>query len=190
MQSYFHSIGDHGLLDDDLFQDGMHLSLRGNIALSQAVLQSLYARRAFGWPKVSVVPSIDPSECAEHFNLNSEAWKVVCFWEVTFEDRGIRWRYDPAPHLERQVLYAQASDRIKAGAAPESLGLVNIGVPAPVPVELSARATERPPPRSRPGDANPFQEQPASLTSRNAASSDVSRPLACRQVRSSRNDFN
>ncbi len=160
MQSYFRAIGKHGLLDDDLFQDAAHPSLRGNIALAQAVLQALYARRAFGWPKDAAVPFIDPSECADRFNLNAAAWKVVCFWEVTFEDRGIRWRYDPALHVERQVLYAQASDRIKAGAAPESLGLVNIGVPAPVPVELSARATERAPPRSRPGDPIRFESNP------------------------------
>ncbi len=30
-QSYFHAIGRHGLLDDELFQDGMHPSLRGEL---------------------------------------------------------------------------------------------------------------------------------------------------------------
>ena len=37
-QSYFHAIGRNGLLDDELFQDAMHPSLRGQIALAQAVL--------------------------------------------------------------------------------------------------------------------------------------------------------
>ncbi len=157
MQSYFHLIGVHGLLNDELFQDAMHLSLRGHIALSQAVLHALYARRAVGWPKDSAVPFIDPSECAEHFNLKSAAWKSVCFSGVRFEHRASRWRYDQAAHLERQALYAQAIDRIKAGAAPESLGLANIGVPAPVPVELSARATECPLPRSGLGEPIRFE---------------------------------
>ena len=39
-QTYLHSIGRHGLLDDNLFQDAMHPSLRGQIALAQAILQA------------------------------------------------------------------------------------------------------------------------------------------------------
>ena len=42
-QAYFHAIGQHGLLDDHLFHDGMHPSLRGQIALAQAVLHELHA---------------------------------------------------------------------------------------------------------------------------------------------------
>ena len=49
-QSYFHAIGRNGLLDDDLFQDAMHPSLRGQIALAQAVVYAIQGRRAFGWP--------------------------------------------------------------------------------------------------------------------------------------------
>ena len=44
-QSYFHAIGRHGLLDDELFQDAMHPSFRGQVAVAQAVLQALHARR-------------------------------------------------------------------------------------------------------------------------------------------------
>ncbi len=44
-QSYFHAIGRHGLLDDELFQDAMHPSLRGQIALAQAVLVALLRQR-------------------------------------------------------------------------------------------------------------------------------------------------
>ena len=68
-QSYFHAIGPHGLLDDSLFQDAMHPSLRGQIALAQAVLQALQARGAFGWPKDGPTPVIDPAECVAHFGL-------------------------------------------------------------------------------------------------------------------------
>ena len=58
-QSYFHAIGRHGLLDDELFQDAMHPSLRGQIALAQAVLQQLRASTA-GWAKETPTPVIDP----------------------------------------------------------------------------------------------------------------------------------
>jgi hypothetical protein len=140
MQSYFHLIGRHGLLDDELFQDAMHVSLRGHIALAQAVLQALYARRAFGLPADSTIPFIDPSECAAHFNLKPADWRFVCHWGIMFADMTGRWRNDPSRRELRRALYANAADRIAAGEAPESLGLPNIGVPAPIPVDLSARA--------------------------------------------------
>ena len=47
-QAYLHRIGRHGQLNDELFQDMMHPSLRGYIALSQAVLRALESRRALG----------------------------------------------------------------------------------------------------------------------------------------------
>ena len=45
-QSYLHAIGRGGLLDDELFQDAMHPSLRGQIALADAVLQARYQARS------------------------------------------------------------------------------------------------------------------------------------------------
>ena len=47
-QSYFHAIGRNGLLDDDLFQDAMHPSLRGQIAVAKAVVYAIQGRRAPG----------------------------------------------------------------------------------------------------------------------------------------------
>jgi len=150
MQSYFHLIGRHGLLDDELFQDANHLSLRGQIAVAQAVLQALHERRAFGWPKDSAIPFVDPSECVARFNLKPVAWRFVCISAIIFAELSARWRYDPSPRLQRGVLYGNAVDRIDAGEAPESLGLRNIGVPAPIPVELAVRAGARGAPDSEP----------------------------------------
>jgi len=160
VQSYFHLIGRHGLLDDELFQDASHLSLRGQIALAQAVLQALHARRAFGWPKDSAIPFVDPSECAARHNLKPKAWRFVCFWGIMFADLSAGWRYDPSPRRKRQELYGNAADRIEAGAAPESLGLRNIGVPAPIPVELAARAVAGRPPDSGPKAPARFESTP------------------------------
>src|SRR5262249_25525147 len=67
-QALFHAIGPHGLLTDDLFYDAMHPSLRGHIALAQAILEALHARRAFGWPTDAPAPRVDPAECAAHFH--------------------------------------------------------------------------------------------------------------------------
>ena len=63
-QSYFHTIGIHGLLDDHLFHDGLHPSLRGQLALAQAILQAVRDCKAIGWPDRAAVPVIDPAACA------------------------------------------------------------------------------------------------------------------------------
>ena len=83
-QSYFHAIGRHGLLDDELFQDGMHPSLRGQIALAQAILQAIQARGAFGWPKDRAVSPIDPARCVQYFGLVSAVWQRICLWGIMF----------------------------------------------------------------------------------------------------------
>ena len=57
-QQYFRKIGHHGLLDDHLFHDGLHPSLRGQIALAEAVLLALHDRKAFGWPDAVPVPAL------------------------------------------------------------------------------------------------------------------------------------
>ena len=103
-QSYFHAIGRHGLLDDELFQDAMHPSLRGQIALAQAVAQALHARRAFGWPKESPIPVIDPGECAAHFGLGPAAWRVICLWGIKFNGLAapLTVRSEPPPGSTRR----------------------------------------------------------------------------------------
>jgi len=133
-QSYFRAIGRHGLLDDELFQDAMHPSLRGQIALAQAVLHALHERRAFGWPNDSPAPAIDPGRCAAHFGIAGGAWKEISSWGRTFYSVTGRLRYDTAERSRRIDEAEAAEDQIAAGAAPESVGMANVGVPAPVPL--------------------------------------------------------
>ncbi len=133
-QSYFHAIGRHGLLDDALFHDSMHPSLRGQIALAQAILQALQVRRACGWPRDLPAPVIDPARCARHFGLTPDVWKRICLWGIMFYDLTTWARYDPTNRLEKKVAFATAANRIEAGEAPESVGLPNVGVPAPIPI--------------------------------------------------------
>jgi len=137
-QAYFHAIGRNGLLDDHLFHDGIHPSLRGQIALAQAILQSLHARRAFGWPKNAPAPLIDPARCNQHFGLVAGAWNYICLWGVTFNDLTAFIRYDPGERLAKREAFRAAARRIAAGAAPEEAGLPNIGIPEPVPTVPAA----------------------------------------------------
>jgi hypothetical protein len=136
-QSYFHAIGRHGLLDDELFQDGMHPSLRGQIAVAQRVLQELHSRGAFGWPRNSPVPLVDPAECVARFRMDRAAWRFICLWTINFNNLAGPLRYDPGQRRHQKQLYAEAADRIAAGEAPESLGLANLGTPAPVSIAPS-----------------------------------------------------
>ncbi len=133
-QAYFHAIGRRGLLDEGLFHDGMHPSFRGQIAIAQAILRALHARRAFGWPADAPAPTVDPARCADHFEIGSAVWRRICLWGIMFYDRTWPMRYDPSYRQEKKRVFAEAVERIEAGEAPESLGLPNIGMPEPVPV--------------------------------------------------------
>jgi hypothetical protein len=133
-QSYFHTIGRHGLLDDQMFQDAMHPSLRGQIALAQAVLQVLHKRRAFGWPAHADAPTLDPAGCARHFGMDRDAWRALCAWSEWFNNVTASSRYDSSRRASASAIARVAAGQIAAGAAPESVGLANIGIPPAVPV--------------------------------------------------------
>src|SRR5262249_20119702 len=93
-QAYFHAISRNGLLDDELFQDAMHPSLRGQIALAQAVLFALHARRAFGWSPDVRPKALDSRACAAHFGLGREAWEHAARWSSGFYALVARLRYE------------------------------------------------------------------------------------------------
>jgi hypothetical protein len=112
----------------------MHPSLRGQIALAQAVLHVLQARQAFGWPPQRPAPVIDPARCASHFGLVPAAWREICLWGIMFYDKAAPMTYDSTERAQRRAAFVAAADRIEAGDPPESVGLANIGVPPPVPL--------------------------------------------------------
>jgi hypothetical protein len=134
-QAYFHRIGSHGLLGDELFLDAMHPSLRGQIALAQAVLIALRAQGAFGWRQPSPDPIIDPADCAAHFGIGVLEWKVISAWGAGFYRLIAGLRYDDSERRRRMAAAEAAAIRIDAGIAPEALGLPNVGIPAAVPIE-------------------------------------------------------
>jgi hypothetical protein len=142
-QSYFHAIGHHGLLDDDLFQDAMHPSLRGHIALAQAVLHELQARRAFGWPAELPAPIIDPARCAAHFGMNERDWAGICHWTCGFYALVLPLRYESGHRLRKRTTYLTAEQKVAGGTAPGSLGLANVGFPPPVPLMISADSRQK-----------------------------------------------
>jgi tetratricopeptide (TPR) repeat protein len=116
----------HAILNDALFHDAHHPTLRAYVALAEAVLHALQVRRAFGSLAGSQVP-IDPAECAQHFGMNATRWWTVCERSGEF----YRWvsitRYDPRERLEKADRYALAARQVAAGVAPERTGVPGLG---------------------------------------------------------------
>jgi tetratricopeptide (TPR) repeat protein len=127
-QALFHSIAPHGLLDDHLFVDAVHPTLWGHVALAQAILDALHARRSFGWPIEANKPRIDAAICATHFGLTAEDWKDIAGRGSMFQYGTTLLRYDPAQRQAKTNAFQTAVTRLEAGEAPESVGLPNIGV--------------------------------------------------------------
>ena len=132
-QALFRSTDPHGLLDDDMFQDAMHPSLRGQIALAQAILDALYVRRAFGWPAETRPPKIDPASCSAHFGIGPKEWKVLAERGYMFYYATTQLRYDGSQRIAKRMAFEAAAGRIAAGDPPEALGLPNIGILSPAP---------------------------------------------------------
>ena len=98
---------------------------------------SCAARKALGWPATVPAPVIDPAACCRQFNINPSVWEYICQWGIMFYDRTYPARYDSSHRIEMKVVFAEAHDRIHAGASPNSVGLANIGLPEPVPAATS-----------------------------------------------------
>ena len=127
-QGLFHAIGPHGLLNDTLFNDMMHPSLRGHIALATAILDALRKRGVLGWSPSVPTPTIDAARCAAHFGLSSADWAKVCRTSNEMYGIAALLRYDNRQCHARERAYEQAKRRIAAGEPPESVGLPNLGV--------------------------------------------------------------
>jgi hypothetical protein len=140
-QSLFHQIGLHGLLNDHLFHDAMHPSVRGHIALAEAILSGLHARRCFGWPAASPPPAIDAAECVRHFGIDTAAWKTLCERGAMFYYGFGSSRYDVRERRAKQEAFLEAARRIAGGEPAESIGLPSIGIAATSPGPASCLPT-------------------------------------------------
>ncbi len=129
-QSLLHSVGPHGLLDDQLFMDAMHPSLWGQVVIAQGILDMLKSRSAFGWPNPVPAPRIGMAECATHFGLHAKDWRLIA-------ERGCMFAWGTAScdtigarREARMAAFRRAVQRLASGEAPEAIGMPNLGVPA------------------------------------------------------------
>jgi lysophospholipase L1-like esterase len=126
-----------GVVGDNFFNDGFHPSLNGHTALAQAILQSLHARRAFGWADVVRAPVVTSADCAAHFTIDAEKWKEVCDYAAWFYLQTAFIRFDPLERHTKRLTYLEASRRLAGGSGPDEVHVPGIGTGLLVPAELT-----------------------------------------------------
>jgi hypothetical protein len=123
------ALSPHGIVGDLMINDGHHPSLRGHIALAEAVLRELRGRQAFGWSH-GTAPVIDVAECASHFGIDNQAWAKISANVSMFYIITAIIRHDASERLRKAALYHHAADQIAAGTLASDLGIAGIGLPA------------------------------------------------------------
>ncbi len=128
------SVSRHGIVDDELIQDGQHPTLVGYVALAQDLLRQLARRGAFQWPDGIAAPTIDAAECAADFRIDAGRWAEVCRRTASFYSRTANIRHDPSACESKARRYEQAAAAIEAGVPPRETNVPGVGV---------AKATKR-----------------------------------------------
>ena len=72
------------LLDDDLFNDAMHPSFEGQVALAEAVLSGLRRARGVWLARLASRPRDRAGRFASHFDITTATWKEVCRFAAGF----------------------------------------------------------------------------------------------------------
>ncbi len=116
----------HGILDDELFHDLVHPTLTGHVALAQAVLAGLKARRAFGWPEATPAPTLDANRCAVQFSLDATAWALVCQRSAAQYDMLAFLTVDPRVRAEHRDRLRKTVNQIRAGVPLQDLTILGL----------------------------------------------------------------
>ena len=112
----------HGILDNDLFHDNVHPTLRSHAALAEAVLSGLKARAAFGWPASTPPTCSGPTELPRNSTLMRPPglpYASVRPCIMTGSQPSCSTRAERIAWRDR---YVRAAHEIEAGASPESTG--------------------------------------------------------------------
>ncbi len=127
-QAVFRSRSADGHLDDGLFNDAMHPSFEGHVALAEAVLAGLKQRGAFGWPDRTPAPRIELAECADHFDVHLATWAAACDFAASFYRATVPIRFDPAERRGKAEQYAEALRRLTAERTDDGLTVPGVGL--------------------------------------------------------------
>ena len=96
----------HGIVSDELIQDGTHPTLVGHVAIAQDLLDQLVRRRAL--PEIARfgAATIDAAECAAHFGIDASRWALVCRCAAGFYERTAYAHHDPTECVAKARRYA------------------------------------------------------------------------------------
>ena len=123
------TVSGHGIVDDELIQDGQHPTLLGYVAIAQDLLDQLFRRgvlRGIGGP---AGPTIDAADCAAHFGLDARRWADVCLRAASFYERTAYVHHDPTECLIKARRYSRAAEAIRSGTPPEQTHVPGVGIP-------------------------------------------------------------
>jgi hypothetical protein len=124
------AVSRHGIVDDELIQDGQHPTLIGHVAIAQDLLDQLVRRRALPEIARPGAATIDAAECAAHFGIDASRWAEVCRRAARFYERSAYAQHDPTECLAKARRYAQAALAIQSGTPPEETHVPGVGIPA------------------------------------------------------------
>ncbi len=127
-QAVLRSRSPGGQLDDGLFNDAMHPSFEGHVALAEAILAGLRGRRAFGWPEATPAPRIDLADCADHFDVQLATWATACEFAAAFYRTTVPIRFDATERRAKADRYAEALRRLTVERMDEGLGVAGVGL--------------------------------------------------------------
>jgi hypothetical protein len=117
----------NGILDNHLFHDNVHPSLKAQLALAEAVLAGLKARGVFGWPREMAAIRIEPARIVVEFQVDASAWATVCSRTAAHYGQLAFLTVESAERIQWRDRYSQAARRIMAGATPENAGIPGLG---------------------------------------------------------------
>jgi hypothetical protein len=121
-----------GILGDHAFHDGHHPALVGHVALAQAVLDAICARKALGW-RDGPAPTVDPAETVAHFGIGKDQWATACALSASAYLGWSLTRYDPSERVAKYQRLRRASLQIAQGVPPEAIDVPGFGVPPAPP---------------------------------------------------------
>jgi len=116
----------HGILDGELFHDAVHPTLTGHVALAQAVLAGLKARRAFRWPQATPVPTLNPNRCTVQFGIDATAWALVYQRSAAQYDMLAFLTVDPRERVEHRDRLLRTVNQIRAGVPLQALAIPGV----------------------------------------------------------------
>ena len=119
----------HGILDNHLFHDNVHPTLKGYVALAEAVLSGLKTRAAFGWPASTRLPPLSLRESPSNSTSMQPHGPPFATELPPITVGSLSSRSTRPSGSSGVIATVRRRSRIEAGVAPENTGVPGVGTP-------------------------------------------------------------